>query len=201
MRTIAVREDIKDLILDAADRLLARYGYKKMTIDDLAREVGIGKGTIYLHFSSKEDVALSRIDRVIERLLEQMKEIAASEKSDDEKIKQMLVLRVMYRFENVQHYSESLADVLSSLRSSVNQRREKYFESEAEIFARVILDGQESGEFRGKMNAVDTARAIIWATNALLPFNLTTEELGEPKEVEKRAAQIADILLQGLCQP
>ena len=46
-------------------RLLARYGYRKMTIDDVAREVGIGKGTIYLHFKSKEDVALSRIDRVI----------------------------------------------------------------------------------------------------------------------------------------
>jgi len=54
MKAIAVREDISDLILDAADRLLARYGYKKMTMDDLAQEVGIGKGTIYLHFSTKE---------------------------------------------------------------------------------------------------------------------------------------------------
>src|SRR6187397_2922070 len=43
----------RDAILDATDRLLARYGYKKMTIDDLAHEVGIGKGSVYLHFSSK----------------------------------------------------------------------------------------------------------------------------------------------------
>ena len=60
MRAIAVREDISDLILDAADRLLARYGYRKMTIDDVAKEVGIGKGTIYLHFKSKEEIALAR---------------------------------------------------------------------------------------------------------------------------------------------
>ena len=58
----------RDAILDATDRLLARYGYKKMTIDDLAREVGIGKGSVYLHFSSKEELALSHIDRMIERL-------------------------------------------------------------------------------------------------------------------------------------
>ena len=31
MRAVAVRQDIKDLILDAADRLLNQFGYKKMT--------------------------------------------------------------------------------------------------------------------------------------------------------------------------
>ena len=44
----------REAILDATDRLLARYGFKKMTIDDLAREEGIGKGSVYLHFPSKE---------------------------------------------------------------------------------------------------------------------------------------------------
>ena len=34
-------------------------------MDDLAREVGIGKGTIYLHFRSKEELALSHIDRIV----------------------------------------------------------------------------------------------------------------------------------------
>src|SRR5437763_1237801 len=42
-------------ILDAADRLLARYGYQKMTVDDLAREAGIGKGTVYLSFPGKSE--------------------------------------------------------------------------------------------------------------------------------------------------
>ena len=50
MRAIAVQKNIREIILDAADRLLARYGYK--TMEDLAQEVGIGKGTIYLHFRS-----------------------------------------------------------------------------------------------------------------------------------------------------
>ncbi len=103
MRAIAVREDIRDLILDATDRLLERYGYQKMTMDDLAREVGIGKGTIYLHFSSKEEVALCRIDRVIERLKEQLWVIARSGQPPAECVRQMLLLRVLHRFDNVQH--------------------------------------------------------------------------------------------------
>jgi AcrR family transcriptional regulator len=41
MRDAAVRQDIKDLILDLADRLLNQFGYKKMTMDNLAREIGI----------------------------------------------------------------------------------------------------------------------------------------------------------------
>ncbi|MGW2198666.1 helix-turn-helix domain-containing protein, partial [Streptosporangium sp. NPDC001682] len=38
-----------DRILDAAAELLVRLGYRKVTIDDIARLAGIGKGTVYLH--------------------------------------------------------------------------------------------------------------------------------------------------------
>ena len=47
-----------------------RYGYKKVTVDDLAQEVSIGEGTIYLHFHSKEEIVLSHVDRIAERVLE-----------------------------------------------------------------------------------------------------------------------------------
>ena len=57
--TFAIYGELRDVILDAMERLLARYGYKKTTMDDLAREAGIGKGTTYLHFPSKEEVALA----------------------------------------------------------------------------------------------------------------------------------------------
>jgi AcrR family transcriptional regulator len=40
-------------ILDAAAELLLRYGYRKVTIDDVAGAANVGKGTVYLHWSSK----------------------------------------------------------------------------------------------------------------------------------------------------
>ena len=41
-------------ILDVASKLLLHYGYDKTTVNDIAREAGVAKGTIYLHFDSKE---------------------------------------------------------------------------------------------------------------------------------------------------
>src|ERR1044072_6498199 len=108
MRTSALREAVRVSILDATDRLLARYGYKKMTIDDLAQEVGIGKGAVYLHFSSKEEVALSHIDRIIERLKERLRIIAAEDRSVEDRLCDMLIERVLFRFDSVQHYTQSL---------------------------------------------------------------------------------------------
>jgi AcrR family transcriptional regulator len=40
-------------ILDAAGELLLAFGYRKVTVDDVARRAGVGKGTVYLHWSSK----------------------------------------------------------------------------------------------------------------------------------------------------
>src|SRR4029077_9511472 len=98
MRGPPLPPNIDELILDAADRLLTRYGYKKMTIDDLAQEVGIGKGSIYLHFSSKEEIALSHIDRIIERLKANLRAIAERRDKVRKRLGDMLIERVLFRF-------------------------------------------------------------------------------------------------------
>ncbi len=189
--------EVREAILDATDRFLSNFGYKKMTIDDLAREVGIGKGSIYLHFSSKEEIALSHIDRIVERVKEQLEAIAKSAVSDEEKLRQMLLARVLLRFDSVQHYKQSLNDLLAGLRPKLLARRKQYFAEEAEIFAKVIKEGQVKEEFQ-KENAVKLAEIFLLATNSLLPFSLTTQELGERREIEEKTLRVADLLLKGL---
>jgi AcrR family transcriptional regulator len=53
-------------ILDAAAGLILRWGYNKTTIDDVARQAGVAKGTIYLHWKTREDLfaALMRRERL-----------------------------------------------------------------------------------------------------------------------------------------
>ncbi|HLM55621.1 MAG TPA: helix-turn-helix domain-containing protein [Pyrinomonadaceae bacterium] len=198
MRTTATREDLDDVILDAADRLLARYGYRKMTMEDLAHEVGIGKGTIYLHFRSKEDLVLSHIDRLISRLGEQLTQIARGQGPPAERLKQMLVTRVLFRFDGVQHYTESLSDLLAAIRPALLVRRERHFEAEAQIFAEVLREGQREGAFAASSNAPAAARTLLLATNALLPYSLSPVELGHRRDVERAVTQIADLMLDGL---
>lgn len=197
MRNNIQRESIRDEILDATDRLLARFGYKKMTIDDLAQEVGIGKGTVYLHFSSKEEIALSHIDRIIERMKVRLKEISSADVSPDERLREMLLTRVLFRFDSVQHYTQSLNDLLADLRPRLLARRRQYFEDEAQIFAEVLQEGDKITIF-SVPDALKTAETLLLATNALLPYSLNTKELGERSEIEERVRRLADLLLTGL---
>jgi len=197
MRAIAVREDISDLILDAADRLLARYGYRKMTMDDIAQEVGIGKGTIYLHFKSKEEIALARVDRIVDRLNERLRAIADSNGSAAARLRRMLLERVLFRFDSVQHYTESLSDVLAAIRPALLVRHNRHFNEEERVFAALLKEGKSDGEFVFK-DIRGTARALLVATNALLPYSLSTRELGKRKDVEAQAAHIAELLIKGL---
>ena len=197
MRNSAQPQTTRDALLDATDRLLARSGYKKMTIDDLAQEVGIGKGTVYLYFTSKEEIALSHIDRIIERLCARLNEIADSDAACERRLAGMLVERVLYRFDSVQHYSQSLNDLLAKIRPGLLARREIYFQQEAAIFKRVLDEGQCRQVF-ASMPSDEAARGLIIATNSLLPYSLSTQELGERAEIEKRVRTLANMLLEGL---
>ena len=197
MRQIARREDIGDLILDGVETLLARYGYRKMTMEDLAQEVGIGKGTVYLHFPSKEELVLAHIDRIVDRLLERLREIRREPVAPRERLRRMLVCRVMFRFDSVGHYTQSLNDLLSALRQSFLLRRQRHFQKEIAVFAEALDEGRAAGAFRFD-DAKATAQALLWATNALLPYSLSVRELGRRKEIEAAAMCTADLLLDGL---
>ncbi|WP_217550965.1 TetR/AcrR family transcriptional regulator, partial [Pantoea sp. GbtcB22] len=87
---------------------------------DIAIEVGIGKGTIYLHFTSKEEIVLSHIDRIVERTKEQLRQISRSDATAAERLRSMLLTRVMFRFDSIQHYTQSLSDLLAALRPGLH---------------------------------------------------------------------------------
>ncbi|MBS1793396.1 MAG: TetR/AcrR family transcriptional regulator [Acidobacteria bacterium] len=198
MKNPEKQKEIREAILDATDALLSRFGYKKMTIDDLAREVGIGKGSVYLHFTSKEEIVLSHIDRIIENLKGKLAAIANGDAPPEEKLAKMLRTRVLHRFDSVQHYTQSLNDLLAAVRQNFLARRESYFTQEARILAAVVEEGQKAGRFApGDAGAI--AESLILATNSLLPFSLTVPELGARRDIETKAERLADLLLQGLC--
>jgi AcrR family transcriptional regulator len=56
-------------ILDAALRVFGQYGYRRTSVDDIAREAGIAKGTVYLSFASKEEVFQALARRLSQQML------------------------------------------------------------------------------------------------------------------------------------
>lgn len=53
------RQERAHRILDAAAELVQRWGYKKTTIDDIAKQARVAKGTIYLHWKNREDLFIA----------------------------------------------------------------------------------------------------------------------------------------------
>lgn len=68
----------EDTILDSASDLMATKGFNAMTMDDVANLVGISKATLYQHFSSKHDLAVSVACRAVDQAYERMTSIDAS---------------------------------------------------------------------------------------------------------------------------
>src|SRR5437773_10947704 len=73
------RQERAERILDAAAELILRWGYRKTTIDDIARQARVAKGTIYLHWKTREDLFMALSIREAFKLGDDMKLRIASD--------------------------------------------------------------------------------------------------------------------------
>ncbi len=194
----AACNDVREAVLDAAMHLIEHFGYKKMTMEDIAGEARVGKATIYGYFDSKEDVAMSVITRRWDLFAEQWRAMAVSaETPPDVRLRQMLAAHVLDGFDNVQRYRKSLDESLASLRHLLLPRRELYFEQLALLLADVLREGCAQHMFVCS-DAQALARTLLTCVSGLGPTNLSPRELGERAEIETRAHQIIDLALNGL---
>lgn len=58
--------DLKEHILNEADKLFCTYGIKSITMDDIAHHLGISKKTIYVHFKDKNEMVMLLIQKILD---------------------------------------------------------------------------------------------------------------------------------------
>ena len=73
------RQERADRILDSAAELILRWGYKKTTIADIAKQARVAKGTIYLHWKTREDLFMALIIREDLKYAEDLKKRISSD--------------------------------------------------------------------------------------------------------------------------
>ena len=88
-------------ILDTAAALILRWGYDKTTIDDIAKQSGVAKGTIYLHWKTREDLLSSLIEREKLAMARDIKEQILA--SDD-----AITLSAIFRYSALAHLKRPL---------------------------------------------------------------------------------------------
>ena len=148
------KEKKKAEILFAALKVFARKGFYKTKIEDIARELGIGKGTIYEYFRTKEEL----LGRGFELLFQEMD--LTIDKLCRQPLPPVKKLEILIDFsiEEFVRFGEGLTNVLmdfwaEGIRSnhpdivgSIDLK--KIYRSYREKIARIIREGIKKGEFR-----------------------------------------------------
>src|SRR5215471_15094292 len=85
------RQERAALILQAAEEVLAEKGYHDTSMDEIAARVGVAKGTVYLHFPSKEDLVFALLERKVKTFQHEVEQILASTATARSKVENILL--------------------------------------------------------------------------------------------------------------
>lgn len=146
-------ELLRDKILAGADMLFQKYGLTKTTMEDIAKEAGKGKSTLYYYFKSKEEIFDAIIQREKAKLFDIIQEAVAKVPTAREKLGTLCKIR----FENVKVwknlYNVMIEEVVAALASGkgtgiANCYRGQYDQKDASLFKSILQYGIVTGEFR-----------------------------------------------------
>ena len=79
MRVVKDATERRNEILDVAERLFCTRGYDQTSTNDILDEIGIARGTLYYHFSSKEEILDAMVDRILDEIVRRTSRIALDE--------------------------------------------------------------------------------------------------------------------------
>ncbi len=143
------RQERKALILQAAEEVLMEKGYHETSIDEIAARVGIAKGTVYLHFASKEDLVIALFAQDLEKFQQLVGSTVASELTARAKME--AILHVLYGSFFSKRYQ-----LLYSLSNSADLRRifvekkgcmREMWEQISALITILLEEGKAAGEF------------------------------------------------------
>lgn len=132
-------------ILAAAERLFRHYGPLKTTIGEIAREAGIGVGSVYLEFGSKDDIVGELSGRRQHHVLSEMQR-AGARGAFAERICRALEARVVALFELSRQGAHSCDLVLCSA-AAVKSAHGRFRNDELAYVTELIEKGRKAGEF------------------------------------------------------
>ena len=146
------KEQRRNDIIDAAERIFISRGVERSTMDDIAEEAELSKGTLYLYYKSKDDIQFAIFRRGAEILIQSMEKNIASKTNGYEKLLELAATTVWFSQTHA-NYFQFFMKFESSQLNNLNIERsaaEKYFreESPLAVVDRCVEKGIEDGSLR-----------------------------------------------------
>ena len=167
------KQDKRSRIIEAAAKVFANRGYSGTLMADIAVEAGIGKGTIYEYFPSKEGLFFAVFEWFVQITKAEAKvSISALGGPASKRLQALNDALLSSWLDMLDMYSLVMEFWSASASSQMRQRfklafREGYRDFR-QIVSGLIRDGIETGEFQPEVDAESVAAALVGAWDALL---------------------------------
>ena len=182
-------------ILSASAELFRQYGFKTITMDDIARRAGISKKTLYQHFTNKNEVVIESVSwyksRICETCLSMMNE-------SDNAIEGMVKTMDMFDQINRQINPMALLELERFYPDGYKKFKDSLLEQDVETIKANIIRGIEEGNYRQDVNPDFMARYRMELSLIMFHPNLLVNSRDEMHIV---GHEIAEHFLYGIMTP
>jgi len=187
------KEEFRKKIIISSSQIFSRYGFKKTTMDEIAKALKMGKSSIYYYFSSKEEIFEAVVLHEANVLRNELTTAIKSVESPIDKMRNYVFVR-MKSFEKLANYYNAIFDKNLDHFDFIETIREKYDREELAILRLILYHGTRKKVFNVK-NSEYTALAIQTTLKGLeVPLFWKKKELN----IEERLNAILDVLFYGI---
>ncbi len=154
----------RETILQIAQEIFSKFGYKKTTLDDIANAVRKGKSSLYYYFSSKEDLFQAVIAKEVDVLKAALEKVVFRSMDPEEKLREYILTKLTTFRELANLYNALENDVIAI--GFIDEIKVKNEKEEIRMIKRILIEGVRRDKFHiDDLNL--TAIAITTAVKGL----------------------------------
>ncbi|MBW2631445.1 MAG: TetR/AcrR family transcriptional regulator [Deltaproteobacteria bacterium] len=180
-------------ILDAAVNLLTREGIQGLTMDRVAAEAGIAKGTLYVYFENKEQMLEAAIDASFDPLVRECSALLDGDLAPDRKLEGFSLCHLRFFDEH-----RDLIRVLLFDRERTHFGKSRYTDGRYRTSVKRVADVLDDGVRQGLFSTLDSMKVAAMFIEANMGMIMQRIHDGISGDVEKDARQITEIFMKGL---
>lgn len=189
-------ERIKQEITNSARKLILRYGIQRITMEDIAKDAGKGKSTLYYYFKSKDEIANIVIYEEAKAIIELVRKEVEKKETATEKLKTYSI-KSLEEMRNRSLIHDALFGELKEDPRIVLKIKQVFTNQQVELVQCILELGIETGEFRelGDLSINDLAFTIVSCVKGL---ELSFFESSRMAELVDNFDRVLDVLIIGL---
>lgn len=185
----------RDEIINAAARHFSRYGYRKTSVADLAREIGVTPAYIYRFFESKQAIGEAICAKTLGIIDVRLDAIAEQDAPASERLRRAFSAYLEASLDLSFNDKKLHETVIIALREHWSPLKAHHHHT-AGVFRRILKDGREDGEFDRKTSLPELTRAVfavVWSVS-----NPLVLELSDRTEARNELNLLTSLILRGL---